>query len=98
MLKKGEIIAVDTTPNLLKKHASQTLSLQLNGVIPDSLKPLLVKSDIAEGRFVLRLDSPSAIEGILSACRKEHLDVLDCSIEKPDLEDVFVQMMSGGVQ
>lgn len=98
MLKKGEIIAVDTTPNLLKKHASQTLSLQLNGVIPDSLKPLLVKSDIAEGRFVLRLDSPSDIEGILSACRKEHLDVLDCSIEKPDLEDVFVQMMSGGVQ
>lgn len=98
MLKKGEIIAVDTTPNLLKKHSGQTLSLQLNGVIPDSLKPLLMKSDIAGGRFVLRLDSPAAIEGILAVCRKEHLDVLDCSIEKPDLEDVFVQMMSGGAQ
>mgnify|MGYP000087066880 CR=1 FL=1 len=98
MIKKGEIVAVDSTVNLLKRHASQTLSLQLNGVIPDTLKHLVIKSDVTEGRFILSLQSPSAIEGILAACRKEHLDVLDCSIEKPDLEDVFVQMMSGGAR
>ncbi|MCE2745241.1 MAG: ABC transporter ATP-binding protein [Burkholderiales bacterium] len=96
MLKKGEILTVDTTPNLLKKHANQTLSMQLNGVLPSSLQSKVLKANISEGRYTLALNGPAEIEQILAQCRKDHLDVLECSIEKPDLEEVFVQLMSGG--
>lgn len=96
MLKNGKVLTVDTTPNLLKKHASQTLNLQLNGVLPVSLQPRALKANPLDGRYTLALDSPAEIEQILAQCRLEHLDVLECSIEKPDLEEVFVQLMSGG--
>lgn len=98
MLKKGEVLTVDTTPNLLKKHASQTLNVQLNGVLPESLESLVLKADIAQGRYCLALSGPAAIEDILARCRQEQLDVLECSIDKPDLEEVFVQLMSGGAR
>ncbi|WP_370260980.1 ABC transporter ATP-binding protein [Limnobacter sp.] len=98
MLKKGEVLTVDTTPNLLKKHASQTLTLQLNGVLPENLQSLVLKSEPSQGKYTLALQSPADIEGILARCRKDQLDVLDCAIEKPDLEEVFVQLMSGSEQ
>ncbi|HEX4916475.1 MAG TPA: ABC transporter ATP-binding protein [Limnobacter sp.] len=98
MLKKGEILTVDTTPNLLKMHASQTLTLQLNGVLPEKLRPQVLKAEVSQGRYTLALAAPSDIEGILALCRQDQLDVLDCAIEKPDLEEVFVQLMSGNTQ
>ncbi len=98
MLKKGEVLTVDTTPNLLKKHANQTLNMQLNGVLPASLQAKVLKANVSEGRYTLALNGPAEIEQILAQCRKDHLDVLECSIEKPDLEEVFVQLMSGGVK
>lgn len=96
MLKGGKVLTVDTTPNLLKKHASQTLNVQLNGVLPSSLQARVLKANVNEGRYTLALNGPAEIEQILAQCRVEHLDVLECSIEKPDLEEVFVQLMSGG--
>lgn len=96
MLKKGEVLTVDTTPNLLKKHANQTLNMQLNGVLPAALQARVLKANVSEGRYTLALNGPAEIEQILAQCRKDHLDVLECSIEKPDLEEVFVQLMSGG--
>ena len=93
MLKKGEILTVDTTPNLLKAHASQNLVLQLNGTLPVSLDQLVLKSDVEQGKYTLALGGASELEPILAACRKDGLDVLDCTIDKPDLEEVFIQMM-----
>ncbi|MEH6998208.1 MAG: ABC transporter ATP-binding protein [Limnobacter sp.] len=98
MLKKGEVLTVDTTPNLLKKHANQTLNMQLNGVLPASLQAKVLKANVSEGRYTLALNGPAEIEQILAQCRKDHLDVLECSIEKPDLEEVFVQLMSGAAK
>ncbi|GLR27369.1 ABC transporter ATP-binding protein [Limnobacter litoralis] len=98
MLKRGHVVTVDTTPNLLKKHASQTLSLQVNGVLPESLTRLVTKSDVVQGRYTLKLVSPSDIESILRRCREDGLDIQDCSIEKPDLEEVFVEIMAGDTQ
>lgn len=98
MLKKGEVLTVDTTPNLLKRHANQTLNMQLNGVLPASLQAKVLKANVSEGRYTLALNGPAEIEQILAQCRKDQLDVLECSIEKPDLEEVFVQLMSGGAK
>ena len=96
MLKKGEILTVDTTPNLLKKHASQTLSLQLNGRLPEALASKALRSNDEDGRYMLALAGPAELEVILATCRENGLEVQDCAIEKPDLEEVFVQMMHTG--
>lgn len=93
MLKKGEILTVDTTPNLLKAHASQTLVLQLSGYLPTSLADKVLKSELELGKYTLGLSHVSELEPILATCRLHGVDVLDCAIEKPDLEEVFVQMM-----
>lgn len=98
MLKNGAVLTVDTTPNLLKKHASQTLSIQLNGALPASLQPRTLKANVNDGRYTLALTGPAEIEQILAQCRFAHLEVLECSIDKPDLEEVFVQLMSGGTK
>lgn len=98
MLKKGEVLIEDTTPNLLNKHASQTLVLRIQGVLPSELEGQVWKSDQDEGRYVLALGHPAEIERVLAACRQHGVEVLECSVEKPDLEDVFVQLMSGSGQ
>lgn len=96
MLKKGQVLTVDTTANLLNKHASQTLNVQLNDALPIALTHQVLKSDVPAGRYTLALSGPAEIEQILAQFRINNVDVLDCSIEKPDLEEVFVQLMSGG--
>lgn len=95
MLKKGEILTVDTTPNLLARHASLSLNLVINGVLPASLEGQVLKSNVVEGRYTLAVKKPSDMEAVLAACRQDHLDVRECNLHKPDLEDVFVQLMSG---
>ena len=72
MLKKGEVLTVDTTPNLLKKHANQTLNMQLNGVLPAGLQARVLKANVSEGRYTLALNGPAEIEQILAQCRKDH--------------------------
>ena len=46
-------------------------------------------------QFTLRLHQVSELERILGICRTAGATVLDCSIDKADLEDVFVDMMKG---
>lgn len=98
MLKKGQILIEDSTPNLLSKHAAQTLVLQLSGSLPDVLQAKQLGAVQSDGRYVLALGQPAEIEWILAECRKGGVSVLDCQIQKPDLEEVFVQLMSGDQQ
>jgi ABC-2 type transport system ATP-binding protein len=98
MLKKGEVLTVDTTPNLLKMHASQTFTLHLNGPLPTRLRTMVLKSNEEIRRYTLALSASAEIEKILACCREFDLEVLDCTIEKPDLETVFVQMMQEEIQ
>lgn len=95
MLKNGKILIEDSTPNLLSKHAAQALVLQLSGDLPAALQPELLGAP-SHGRYTLALRQPADLELILAECRKAGVSVLDCQVQKPDLEDVFVQLMSGG--
>lgn len=95
MLKNGKILIEDSTPNLLSKHAAQTVVLQLAGDLPVALQSELLGAPI-HGRYTLALRQSADLELILAECRKAGVSVLDCQVQKPDLEDVFVQLMSGG--
>ncbi|MFN7834927.1 MAG: ATP-binding cassette domain-containing protein [Burkholderiaceae bacterium] len=93
MLKLGKIVKLDTTAALLAQHARQTLSFKLSGPLPAELVPMQSETAAANGALRLTIDSPADIERILATCRTAGLGLTDLSIEKPDLEDVFVRLM-----
>jgi ABC-2 type transport system ATP-binding protein len=93
MLKQGEIVANDTTRNLLQKFSGCQVKLKLAPPgLPAALQPLL-----AEGggeACSLTLDGYHAVEGVLAALRTAGVTILEMEVAQPDLEEVFVRIMN----
>ena len=97
MLKAGRVVALDSTPNLLRRFSTHTLRLRLQG---DSALPAGVvgQSESKSGYWNLPLDRFADIESILARVRDAGCIIEDMEIAKPDLEDVFVKVMNQGVK
>ncbi|AKM30286.1 ABC transporter ATP-binding protein [Pandoraea faecigallinarum] len=97
MLKRGEVVALERTASLLQRFAGTRLVLRFKqGTLPAELRPLLVDAQDTGGpQFALRLSGGDEVESILATCRAAGGIVEDIDIQKADLEDVFVQIMSG---
>lgn len=95
MLKGGRVVAMDSTDALIHQASEPQLVLQVEGDMPDSLRPLVLHGSVAgnTGTWVLRINQPSDIEQILAELRKHHVTVNDLQVQEPDLEDVFLQIM-----
>ncbi len=92
MLKQGELVALDTKDNLMASNALRSLSLKLSpDVLPAALQPLQI--DGPPGAYHLRLEDYYSLEGILTVLREAGIAVLDVEIVKPDLEQIFVDVM-----
>lgn len=93
MLKAGRIVALDTTKNLLKGFAVRRVKLQISpDEMPEELKTRCL--GIESGYHVFKLDDFSELEGMLEALRKLGTEVKDMILPPPDLEEVFVEIMS----
>lgn len=92
MMKGGEIIALDTTANLLKQAAGKNLRLKLNGSLPTSLLPMLKTGE--NQVFTLGLNDIGQVEYALSELRKAKVQVEDMQLIEVDLEDVFISLVS----
>ena len=91
MLKLGRIVALDTKQNLLNLITDKYVQLKLSsGVLPPHL---LAKARQVEGRFVLPLADYAELEGILHDLRTAGAVIDEVELIKPDLEEVFVQVM-----
>jgi ABC-2 type transport system ATP-binding protein len=100
MLRRGEIVALDRTADLLKRFSVMQLSLRLSsGVLPAELRALETeaRSGAADNKqppaHILRLNSYDEVEPILAQCRAAGCTFDEIDISKADLEDVFVQVM-----
>ena len=92
MLKQGEIVALDTTRNLLGAHATTEVRLKLApSRLPEGLRAMLVGEE--DGCFRLALHCYGELETVLAALRTAGVEVMDMEVSKPDLEDVFLQIM-----
>ena len=92
MLKQGQVIALDTTHNLLRAHAATQVRIKLNPHrLPDVLRPLLAAEEA--GCFRLVLNDYSGLEKVLATLREANVAVEELEVFKPDLEDVFLQIM-----
>ncbi|WP_137720081.1 ABC transporter ATP-binding protein [Methylobacillus flagellatus] len=91
MLKQGEIIALDSTANLLNRFPGKKLRLKLNGSLPLALQPLLRQQ---EGEYVvLNLGEVTQIDTVLLELRQAGVSLQDLQLIESDLEDVFVDLV-----
>ena len=99
MLKRGKVVALDTTAGLLKRiSGSQLIVHLLPGVsLPEALQPLVLQagSHEAAGKFALRVTAFNEVEPILAALRTAGVVIDDMYLQQADLEDVFLQIMDG---
>jgi ABC-2 type transport system ATP-binding protein len=92
MLKQGSVVALETTSELLKSASSNVLRFKVDAELPAELA---AKARIT-GRIVqFPAQNAIEIEQYLAAVRQAGLTAEDVEIRKADLEDVFLQVMSG---
>ncbi len=92
MMKRGQIIALDSTANLLKKLPGKNLRLKLSMALPETLRPLLRHEEAFE--YMLALTEVTQVERILAELRQANIVVEDMQLIEADLEDVFVDLVS----
>jgi ABC-2 type transport system ATP-binding protein len=97
MLKAGEIVLIEDTTNLLRREKESLLRVRLKGEVPYEVKPSdnarLVS--VTDGEYLIKLSGPSEVENILRDLRESGFEIDKMEIEREDLEDVFLSIMTG---
>jgi len=91
MMKRGNIVALDTTQQLLRSHAAKQLTLRVQGEVPVHLQDMIKQRQGDE--VVFHLADIGQVEMILSALRQAQVTVLDVQLQEVDLEDVFLNLV-----
>ena len=97
MLKRGRIVDLDTTANLLARHGGQSALLRLaaGAALPTELAERASPVAGETGLWRVRLARPAELEGILASLRLAGVTLEELRLEEVDLEDVFVRTMQG---
>ena len=93
ILDKGEIKALETTPQLLARHPFRFLRLKLGegAPLPDGLRELVASEK--NGVIELKLEvARHPINGVFAALRNAGVVIEDVHTREPDLEDIFLQL------
>ena len=91
LLKQGEVIALDSTKNLLASMPGKKLRLKLSGALPATLKDMVRNQEQQD--YTLSLNAIHQVEYVLAELRNANVTVEDMQLIEPDLEDVFVDLM-----
>jgi ABC-2 type transport system ATP-binding protein len=91
MLKRGQVVALERTSDLLRAATSQVLRFKLDGELPPDVAAIARVT----GRIVqLPVHNALEIENHLATLRSAGLVVEDVEIRQADLEDVFLEVMN----
>jgi ABC-2 type transport system ATP-binding protein len=92
MLKQGQVVALDRTSALLAGTASTMLRFKMDAPLPASL----AAQSRVTGRIVqITAHDAREVETILGVLRNAGCQPEDLEIGRADLEDVFLEIMSG---
>jgi len=90
MLKQGRVVALDSTAALLSRASASVLCFKTDGELPEAIRT----AARITGRMVqLPAARAADVESWLARLRECGVPVQDVEIRKPDLEDVFLQVM-----
>ena len=93
MLKKGQVVALDRTANLLAGTASTMLRFKTDQALPAEL----AAHARITGRIVqLKAHDAAEVERYLARLREAAVRIEDLEIGRADLEDVFLEIMGAG--
>ena len=91
MLKRGRVVALDKTSELLKAASGNVLVFKTDSPLP----PEIAAKARVTGRVVqLATQDSHDIEHHLAALRQAKVEVQDIEIRRADLEDVFLRVMA----
>jgi ABC-2 type transport system ATP-binding protein len=91
MLKQGRIVALDSKDKLLESLTDKYVRFRLKaGELPATLR---TRATEAEGCYTVALPDYVELEQILCTLRENGAIVGEVELIKPDLEEVFVQVM-----
>ena len=91
MLKRGRVVALDSTSELLKAASGNVLVFKTDSPLP----PEIAAKARVTGRVVqLATQDSHDIEHYLATLRQAGVDVQDIEIRRADLEDVFLRVMA----
>ena len=95
ILNNGELVALDTTKNLLERIQTKIVSFTTNkksNLLDKNLSSLKVISNNENKLVVSYEKSKISIDSIISELRKQDIKILDISTDDGDLEDVFLRL------
>jgi ABC-2 type transport system ATP-binding protein len=90
MLKKGRIVALDRTENLLAGTASTMLRFKTEQALPADVA---AQARVTGRSVQLQAHHAEEVEGLLKRLREAGVRVEDLEIGRADLEDVFLEIM-----
>ena len=95
ILNKGNLVALDSTKNLLNKIQTKKVNFKLD-------KPIKIKNDQLNSLKILSINENEInlsyeknrikIEEIINLIQKDGIKILDISTDDGDLEDVFLRL------
>ncbi|MCW5611379.1 MAG: ABC transporter ATP-binding protein [Rubrivivax sp.] len=92
MLKQGRLVALDRTSALLAGTASTMLRFKTDDALPDAV----AAHARVTGRIVqVTAHDAAEVEAVLATLRGAGVRIEDLEIGRADLEDVFLEIMSG---
>jgi ABC-2 type transport system ATP-binding protein len=92
MLKQGRVVALDKTSALLSGAAHQMLRFKTDDALPAAVA---LRSRITGRIAQVRAHDAAEVEHLLAQLRTAGVRVEDLEIGRADLEDVFLEIMSG---
>jgi len=95
MMKRGRIVALDTTRSLLERFSGSYVKLKLvSGPLPGTLRARLAREE--EGYHTLGLESYADLEAVMHELARHAVKVQEMELLQPDLEEVFLKLTGGG--
>ena len=95
ILNKGNLVALDTTKNLLNRIKTKKITFKVNKPIDLSKKKingLSFSSNLSNEIMITYERNKHKIEDIINIIKNEGVEIIDISTEDGNLEDVFIQL------
>ncbi len=95
ILNKGNLVALDTTKNLLDRIKTKKIIFKVNKPIDLSQKKmsgLTFTSNLSNEIIISYEKDRHKIEDIINIIKSEGIEIIDISTEDGNLEDVFIQL------
>ena len=95
ILNKGDLVALDTTKNLLNRIKTKKIIFKVNKSIDLSKKKisgLSFSSNVSNEIIISYERNKHKIEDIINIIKSEGVEIIDISTKDGNLEDVFIQL------